>query len=419
MPPGLVYDKKKEVKRKPITKYFDEGYWTDENDKPIKEAFLGDTVRFHVKMKNKNDDEKNIAARLIDSDTKEGGGNESIEIGNDEKGYHLINYYKIESDNKVVITIKLNEQGKLSELIYNEKDKTLELFYACSYSNENVDLPFVSSDYLKVKEKEPLIVYVCGYWNKEMPYAGTEWGKDYWGDSLKNCAKKYFYNTTKELFINGAGEKGDGGGKRFEMGKKIAEDRFANSKSKFYKEVFEKRRKVMIVSHSMGGAFAEGMISVMNQKGVNIEKVVHLSPADVSGFSATLPKRTFQIDIDWDPVLMYKNFDDAPNIGGVNFFGTAKNPAGDEFGHMYTKEKDYVWHWFEDLELINFQFINEENKTYTTPSSGIGYGGSSYTVLQKNYSAVDLKYNSIFLKIKKNSKLFFYDDKNEKYYTEE
>lgn len=153
MPPGLVYDKKKEIKRKALTKYFDEGYWTDENDKPIKEAFLGDTVRFHVKMKNRNEDEKNIAFRLLDSDTKEGGGNESIEIGNDEKGYHIINYYKIENNDKVIIPIKLNEQGKLAELINNEEDKTLELFYACSYSNENVDLPFDSSDYLKVSVK--------------------------------------------------------------------------------------------------------------------------------------------------------------------------------------------------------------------------------------------------------------------------
>lgn len=153
MPPGLIYDKKKPTKRKPITKYFDDGYWTDENDKPIKEAFLGDTVKFHVKMKNKNGNEKNIATRLIDSDVKEGDGNESIEIGNDEKGYHLINHYKIENNNKVVITIKLNEQGKLSELISREEDKTLELFYACSYSNENVDLPIASSDYLKVSKK--------------------------------------------------------------------------------------------------------------------------------------------------------------------------------------------------------------------------------------------------------------------------
>ncbi|MGO4709814.1 hypothetical protein AB4Y90_12000 [Chryseobacterium sp. 2TAF14] len=415
MSPGLIYDKNKEVKRKPITKYFDEGYWTDENDLPIKEAFLGDTVRFHVKMKNKN--EKNIAARLIDSDIKEGGKNQSIEVGNDEKGYHFINYYKIDDNDKVVISIKL--QGKLAELINNEEDKTLELFYACSHSNENIDLPFTSNDYLKVKEKEPLIVYVCGYWNKSMPYAGTEWGEKYWGSLLKNSAKKYFYNTTKELFINGAGEKGDGGKKRFNMGKKLAEERLANPNSKFYQEIFENKRKIMFVSHSMGGAFAEGMISVINQKKVNIEKVIHLSPADVSGFSVTLPEKTFQIDINWDPVLMYKNFDDAPTIDGVKFSAVAKNPNEDKFGHMYTKQEAFVWHWFEDLELVNFQFINQETKTYYTPSGGMGYGGTSHTVLQKNYAAIDLKHNSIFLKVRKNSKIFFYDKKNNKYYTEE
>lgn len=421
MAQGVDFETKTSIQRRPLSRYFVRGWWTDDNNTPIAEAFLGDIVCFHIETTN-IPDHSGIGTMLYDDDVKRAveesdgkSGSDAIELGTEGSTFQLLNYRNVVG-NKVVIRIKLG--GIMAGMIDAEEDRQIELFFACSYGGENIELPHNSQNYLKVKKLDPLIIYVCGYWNKDMPYAGTEWGQDYWGDSLKNSAKNYF-KTQKELFINGAGTKFSSGSSRYNDGRKIVSDRFNNKQSKFYKEVFQHHRNIMVVSHSMGGAFAEGMISVMNQKGVNIEKVVHLSPADASGFNIALPEKTFQIDIDWDPVLMYKNFDDAPVIGGIKCSGLAKNPRDDEFGHMYTKEQTFVWNWFEDLELVDFQFINQETKTYYYSGGGMGYGGSSSTVLQKNYNAVNLKHNSKFIRIIKNSRNYFFNDKNNTYYTEE
>jgi hypothetical protein len=264
---------------------------------------------------------------------------------------------------------------------------------------------------------EPLIIFVCGYWNKDMPYAGDQWNQDYWGKKLRGVSRKYF-NTEKEIFLNGSGTWHSQGSTRFASGKKYAEDRFSNVQSKFYKEVFQVKRKIMIVSHSMGAAYAEGMLKILVSKGIDVQKVVHLSPADTSDFSSNLPDKTYQIDINWDPVLMYKNADDTTVIKGIKASGIVKNPNKDEFGHMYTKDESFVWKWYEDLELIEFQFINEEIKIFTTPGSGMGYGGGSYQVVRKNQKILNLKNQTVFERVMKNGKFYFYDEKTKNYYTE-
>lgn len=398
------------------TKHLVKGWWTDIEDKKITKALAGDTVRFHLETTD-IEDGKPIFMTLYDDDRRinqqEDGVNDKIDLTDSSTGSRIL--FQNVVGNKIVRTINLSN---LESFFTEDQDKKLELFFACSYKSENVDLPKQISDYLIVSQPEPLILYICGYWNKSMPYAGSEWGEQYWGSGLKSSARKYFFNTTKELFINGAGTKFSNASERFQSGRKIAEERFINKSSKFYKEVFQIKRRIMIISHSMGGAFAEGLIDVLKQQNVNVEKVIHFSPADVSGFRAGLPDKTFQIDIDWDPVLMYKNFNDAPNIVGVQSSALAKNPKNDEFGHMYTKEQNFVWNWFEDLESVQFEFLNEETKTYTTQGNGMGYGGTSRTVLQKNYNATQLKHNSVFIKVKKDSENYFYDKATGKYFTE-
>ncbi len=265
---------------------------------------------------------------------------------------------------------------------------------------------------------DPLIIFVCGYWHSTMPYAGKHWDVRYWGTSFRDSAKKYF-GTQKEIFINGAGRWHSSGGSRFDSGKRFAEDRFANIESDFYKAVFKEKRKIMIVSHSMGAAYSEGMLNVLVSKGVNVQKVAHLSPADTSGFSASLPNITYQIDIDYDPVLMYKNLNDATVLRGIIASGIAKNPNNDEYGHMYTKSEAFVWNWFEDLERVQLNFVNEEIKIHTTPGTGMGYGGGSYRIKQRNHTATNLIHNSVFKRIMKNGKFYFYDERSQKYYTEE
>ncbi|MFL0076689.1 hypothetical protein [Tenacibaculum maritimum] len=122
----------------PASSYFVKGWWTDECDKPIKKAFLGEIVHFHIRMHNTTCGKRHIAARLLGSDIYEGNGFETVEIGNEEKEGASINYYKI-NNNKVVIAIKLSKKGELAELIEKKEYKTLKLFYTCSYKEEHLD----------------------------------------------------------------------------------------------------------------------------------------------------------------------------------------------------------------------------------------------------------------------------------------
>ena len=416
---GVTYG---EPKKPPLfpKHFFVKGWWSSDEagTKEITEALVDDIVYFHVETKNIPDGEV-VQMKLYDDDNTE--IEESTEKNENDKDDFIVTTSgnkagitdKKVNGNKIVIALRL---ANLEKFIANEADKEVELYYRSSYKGEHVELPRTPSDYLKVKEKEPLIIFVCGYWNKNIPYAGEESDEKYWGKKLRDSTKKYF-NTQKEIFINGAGTWHSMGSTRFESGQKFAEDRFSNTSSKFFQEVYKQKRKIMIISHSMGAAFAEGMIKVLLSKKINVDKVIHFSPADPSGFSANSPNKTYQIDIDWDPVLMYKNFDDAPVIKGIKASAIIKNPKKDEFGHMYTKEEDFVWNWFEDLELIEFQFLNEETKTFSTPSNGMGYGGTTYKVIQKNNKANNLKHNTNFLRVMKNGAFYFYDSKTKQYYT--
>ena len=111
-------------------------------------------------------------------------------------------------------------------------------------------------------------------------------------------------------------------------------------------------RPIIIISHSMGGAFAEGMLGFFKKLSLNITKIIHFSPADTSDFNVNFPECTHQICIVPDPVLGYKNFDDGYLIKGVKNASFVSNPKEIPYGHMYTKQEEFVWNWFEDLDTL-------------------------------------------------------------------
>jgi len=397
--------------------FFVKGWWSSDEagNTKITEALIDDTVYFHIETRDIPNG-KHIGTMLYDDDVKRAteekdssNGSDKIKLGpKNGNDFRYLNYREVQN-NKVVINITLG--GLLANMVAEEEDKTVELFFACSYGGENVELPIQFHDYLKVKEAEPLIIYVCGYWNKDMPYAGAEWGEEYWGSLMKNKAKAYF-KTSKEYFINGAGTAFSSGKNRYNNGVKLTNERLKNNSSKFYKEVFKTKRNIIIISHSMGGAFSEGILEVLKREKINIEKVVHLSPADTSGFSVNYPDRTYQIDIDWDPVLMYKNVNDTYKIKGIIFSALAKNPRKDEFGHMYTKEEDFVWNWFEDLEKINFTFIKDDIKYIRHPSDGLG--PATTTILKlKIFKSINTLHNSQFIRVLKDNNVYHGRGNNE------
>ena len=248
------------------------------------------------------------------------------------------------------------------------------------------------NEVIKVIPK-PVIIYVNGYWNGDLPYSSGDNLKNYWGSSFMISAR----NTNlveKEYFINGANTFFSSGITRFNDGKLFAETRFTNQSSDFYKKIIlslqdnngKYIKPLYFVSHSMGGAFAEGMISFLTSKGVPIAKIYHFSPADVSDFTATLPEQTIQIDIFPDPVLAYKNIDDIYYISNIKYFGIADNPQGitNLFGHAYTRgnpDESFIWDWVKNL-------LNSQMKLTTVSPNGIKYYSSS-TATKFNFMILD------------------------------
>lgn len=269
-----------------------------------------------------------------------------------------------------------------------------------------------------VKETEPVILFVNGYWNKDVPYAGPDAGQEYWGQRFRSAAKKYFI-AQKELFINGSNTMLSSGKLRFNEGRKLALDRFNNPKSNFYQAIFKEKggddqflTPVFVVSHSMGAAYAEGIVSVLKEKGVPVKKVAHFSPADVNDFSVNIPARTFQIDISVDPVLTFKNMNDGLFIKGIVLAGQVENPAKDVYGHMYTKTAPYVWDWLEDLETIQLSYAGTVEVTEAVPSLG-GGGMATIHEKKKQYHASNNKKGTRFRILKTKDGLYKYFQGND------
>lgn len=164
----------------PVGKYFVKGWWTDENDKTIKEATIGNKVKFHLQMQNipKDDDKRQVKMELrdfeefsllyyilgIETDKFKGYDEISIKAYDENKNVYSKEYWEIDSSNKIVI--KLNLDGdSLIKMLAKEHDRNLELYFRCSYSNpenyiEVLHFPEMESDYLKVNPPpivEPII----------------------------------------------------------------------------------------------------------------------------------------------------------------------------------------------------------------------------------------------------------------------
>lgn len=405
--------------------YFVKGWWSSDSEgkEKINEALIGETVYFHVETRGIPDGEK-VRMTLWDDDVKRAEeekddtqGSDKIElypIGTTDHSKDNESKYGIVHNNKIVRMILLNDYfAKLIE----EEDKAIELFFACSYNGQNIELPLSFEDYLKVRESAPLIIFVNGYWNTSwiqkdlFGFSDGKFLQDYWGIMFRDRAINYFSKDSKVYFINGADVALSSGQQRFKNGEKFAEERLKNTDSKFYKEIYGLKRRIMIVSHSMGAAFSEGVLNILKKQNIFVEKIIHFSPADVSDFFVTFPEKTYQIDISFDPVLsLLKNINDKSRINNVKFTALVQNPDHDQYGHANTKLESYVWNWFEDLEKIELNFSHEDIE-YRIIHSDLG----PYTTIPIKkvfYNSTNLKHNTQFISIFKGEDLYSYHSDN-------
>lgn len=145
----------------PAGTYFVKGWWTDDKDKPIKEALIGDVIRFHIQTQNIPEG-KEITFTVYDWD--------GLKIMNDK----LTLTDKNTKQESAKIKIQGNRgyiewqtgDGTQSLLEENLEGDEIELFVECTYDDETLSLPEEESNYLVVYEKEVLITVLI-----ELPHS--------------------------------------------------------------------------------------------------------------------------------------------------------------------------------------------------------------------------------------------------------
>lgn len=318
---GVSFGNYTPIERELISMNFVRGWWTDKNDNPITEALFGETVKFHLETKNLNDGEV-IAMTLYDDDKlikplEEDGKNDPKGLVYSANGQAVLEEKIFQ--NKIVKLITLNN---FEDLLNDEKDGEIELFFECTYTHPNVskvketvNLPHSTKNYLRVKGL-PKIIFVNGQWRLAKYSFGemvgpTQPKKPYWYDVDKTLdnSKKYFgifdkfevrnqELTNKELenknfvlYYDGSSYAGaDQSGKdRFENGRKFAEENFEEITSGLA------GNEIYFISHSEGGAYAAGMADYLYEKGITIGEHILLSPDEGDEFSINPKIPSYQL----------------------------------------------------------------------------------------------------------------------------
>jgi hypothetical protein len=196
------------------------------------------------------------------------------------------------------------------------------------------------------------------------------------------------------------------GAERFAAGYAYAKENF----DKLIAPVLDKdgvqNQTVQFVSHSMGSAYAEGMIKYFEEQNIVVSKVVHLSPADPNDFTASTKPNTTQLTIENDIVLAAKDgYNAGKTIVGADRNGIVETERGmmEDLinSHGDTKLKASTWKYVSDLDnmrmtptntVINTWYpsiltpIIETNRVYKASGNTHGTQFNSLYITGKGYS---------------------------------
>lgn len=229
--------------------------------------------------------------------------------------------------------------------------------------------PFVFAFNTPMQATDPdgeKVLWVNGYYNtgKLSDYAGSKSGQAYWSPAFIKRGNLYFNDNTN-MFIDGRGKWNSNGKQRFNAGYEYAKANYADLISGMQTDAKGNITETFkVVSHSMGAPYSEGIVKYLEEKGLSVERVVHLSPADNGDFKASTTPKTTQLEYSPDLVLMYKNFDDPYPISGIDDYGQVSTPKGKDwkYNHAFTKDDVSVWDALIDLDNIQFTFQYSEEK---------------------------------------------------------
>jgi hypothetical protein len=149
------------------------------------------------------------------------------------------------------------------------------------------------------------LIFVNGYYNNRnnwlvRNFIGRKGGKEYWSRAFIKAATDYFSGTTANdlLFIDGRAKHNSKGGQRFRYGYDFAQSQL--------KTAFQTGEEINVVSHSQGGAYAEGMIQYLIENENNVKKVIHFSATQGHQFQVNPETYSLQLEYKNDPVILFK-----------------------------------------------------------------------------------------------------------------
>lgn len=170
-------------KAPPLKEYILKGWWSDNKNNPIKEALIGDTIRFHIETKD-----------IPDGDTVQFTVYDWDGMFNIDDKIDLVVAGTTTKSNKIKITgnkgyVEWKTGVGTQKIIEEEGDDEIELYVKCTYKTEIIDLPFSTDDYLSIFEKEILITVIV-----ELPHSKESgWGaKGLAGHSAMAIGDRYF-----------------------------------------------------------------------------------------------------------------------------------------------------------------------------------------------------------------------------------
>lgn len=244
---------------------------------------------------------------------------------------------------------------------------------------------------------------------------GCEPFRPYWSSSKEpdefiDAAKTFFKDNhvSEGSFINGSGDWfGSMAWSRQASGRK-----FARTYSKRLIPLKNSGETLKIVTHSMGAAFAEGMIETLISEGFKIEKVVHFAPAhakDIRIHPSSKQIDRVQInatgDLTIEKIVSPFTSGDGLRIPGVQKYGkvqwdpwqyhktymdyiTKKEFPFDLDAHFDLKTYDHAFDWVEDLEALEMQ----------DPIASREYGKKTRNIYTFPITAKGTRFKDLFLK---------------------
>ncbi|QDP85764.1 hypothetical protein FNJ88_09465 [Chryseobacterium sp. SNU WT5] len=165
----------------PVGNYFIKGWWTDKKDRTIKEALIGQKVKFHIQMdKTKVPKNSKITVNLMDWDGFL-NPDDPIKLYSSDKNpatnkYEEVNELFTDSNGKASLLITLTDE--LVKYTVDDGGNEIELYFDCRYFDisdkeyETKSLPIEESNYLIVYEEEVLITVLV-----ELPHSHYSLGR--------------------------------------------------------------------------------------------------------------------------------------------------------------------------------------------------------------------------------------------------